>query len=133
VNEWAYVDLTSLGSADSLQFFLSSTDVGIFGMNTPAYFCLDNFTTSDGITAVENVEETKEFTLSPNPANDFVYIKNSEVGTVNYQIFDNFGSLVKNGSFTNENRIDVSFLPKGMYVMNVEKESELQSQVFVKQ
>ena len=27
---------------DSVQFKLVSSDVGQFGMNTPAYFCLDN-------------------------------------------------------------------------------------------
>ena len=42
VDEWAYVDLSILGPVDSLSFALSSTDVGDFGMNTPAYFCVDN-------------------------------------------------------------------------------------------
>src|SRR5690606_16841503 len=28
--------------ADSLVFIVSSSDTGSFGMNTPAYFCLDN-------------------------------------------------------------------------------------------
>ncbi|MEZ4953573.1 MAG: DUF4465 domain-containing protein [Saprospiraceae bacterium] len=32
-----------LGHVDSL-FTLSSSDAGVFGMNTPAYFCLDNLT-----------------------------------------------------------------------------------------
>jgi hypothetical protein len=44
VNDWAWVDLTSLGSnVSSLAFSLSSSDVGGFGMNTPAYFAIDNF------------------------------------------------------------------------------------------
>jgi hypothetical protein len=29
---------------DSIQFFLSSSDVGAYGINTPTYFCIDNFT-----------------------------------------------------------------------------------------
>ncbi len=44
---WEWVDLTSLGNTDSLQIFLSSSDNGAFGMNTPAYFCIDDFTTAD--------------------------------------------------------------------------------------
>ncbi|APW61312.1 DUF4465 domain-containing protein [Paludisphaera borealis] len=45
VNTWDTVDLTSLGSARSLTFSLSSSDNGVWGMNTPAYFALDNFRT----------------------------------------------------------------------------------------
>jgi len=38
---WQFVDLTSLGMVKSLAFSLSSSDVGVFGMNTPAYFAMD--------------------------------------------------------------------------------------------
>jgi hypothetical protein len=41
VNTWQYVDLTSLGAVKSLEFSLSSSDVGDWGMNTPAYFAVD--------------------------------------------------------------------------------------------
>ncbi len=43
VTDWAWVDLTSLGSdVNSLVFSLSSSDIGTFGMNTPSYFAVDN-------------------------------------------------------------------------------------------
>jgi hypothetical protein len=45
VNTWQTVDLTGLGSARSLTFGLSSSDNGDFGMNTPAYFAMDDFRT----------------------------------------------------------------------------------------
>jgi hypothetical protein len=41
VSSWTTIDLTSLGNATSLAFELASSDVGAFGMNTPAYFALD--------------------------------------------------------------------------------------------
>ncbi|MBQ0056542.1 MAG: DUF4465 domain-containing protein [Bacteroidales bacterium] len=55
VFQWIPVDLTTLGECDEVQFSLSSTDVidlsdygmGI-SMNTPAYFCIDNFTALPG-------------------------------------------------------------------------------------
>ena len=47
LNEWTWLDLQILGNVDSLQFSLSSSDAGQWGMNTPAYFVLDNFTTAD--------------------------------------------------------------------------------------
>jgi hypothetical protein len=42
VSAWATVDLTPLGNATSLTFELNSSDIGPFGMNTPAYFAVDN-------------------------------------------------------------------------------------------
>lgn len=44
VNNWELVDLSLLGSnLASLQFEYSSSDVGEWGMNTPAYFAMDDF------------------------------------------------------------------------------------------
>lgn len=43
INDWRYVDLSGLGKVAKLGFALSSTDNGDWGMNTPAYFCFDNF------------------------------------------------------------------------------------------
>jgi hypothetical protein len=44
VSRWTAVYLTPLGAATRLTFGLSSSDNGPFGMNTPAYFALDNLT-----------------------------------------------------------------------------------------
>ena len=41
VDTWQYVDLTSLGEVRSLEFALSSSDVGDWGMNTPASLAVD--------------------------------------------------------------------------------------------
>ena len=41
INSWQCIDLTSLGTVKSLEFALASSDVGDYGMNTPAYFALD--------------------------------------------------------------------------------------------
>jgi len=38
---WEYVGLTSLGEVKSLEFALSSSDIGDWGMNTPASFAVD--------------------------------------------------------------------------------------------
>ncbi len=44
VDQWSLVDLTSLGNARSLAFSLESSDNGSFGMNTPAFFAMDQMT-----------------------------------------------------------------------------------------
>ena len=41
IDTWEYVDLSSLGMVTKLEFSLSSSDVGAWGMNTPAYFVID--------------------------------------------------------------------------------------------
>lgn len=41
LNTWKWVDLSGLGAIKSLNFELSSTDNGDWGMNTPSYFCID--------------------------------------------------------------------------------------------
>ncbi len=43
LNDWTFFDLSSLGEVESVYFTLNSTDVGDYGMNTAAYFCMDKF------------------------------------------------------------------------------------------
>ncbi|MBN1986887.1 MAG: DUF4465 domain-containing protein [Prolixibacteraceae bacterium] len=47
INDWEWLDLTSLGEITKLRFSLSSSDVGDWGMNTPAYFCIDQLNHQD--------------------------------------------------------------------------------------
>lgn len=42
VNEWTVVDLTPLGECSHMIIQMESSDTGQWGMNNPAYFCLDN-------------------------------------------------------------------------------------------
>ncbi len=42
VNKWTEVDLSSLGKINKIKLSLSSSDNGDWGMNTPAYVCIDN-------------------------------------------------------------------------------------------
>ncbi len=43
LNSWKSVDLTSLGEVNYIYFTMESSDASDYGMNTPAYFCLDDF------------------------------------------------------------------------------------------
>ncbi len=42
VDEWTAVDLSSLGQVKTIEFSVSSSDVGDFGINTPTYFAIDS-------------------------------------------------------------------------------------------
>ena len=58
IGKWTYVDLSQFGPVDALTFSLSSSDNGDYGMNTPAYFCMDNFgdVKPEGYVAPEMIE-----------------------------------------------------------------------------
>jgi len=69
VQDWQAVDLAALDGAAKLSFTLSSTDVGQFGMNTPAYFALDNllFATKTGDANGDDLVDLNDFgTLKAN-------------------------------------------------------------------
>jgi hypothetical protein len=62
VNDWQYVDLSSLGLVDSIKFSLISSDVSQFGMKTPAYFAIDNIKQGLNIYDFENLSlDTNSF------------------------------------------------------------------------
>lgn len=42
LDKWSTVDLSPLGKINHLGFTFSSSDTGVYGINTPTYLCLDN-------------------------------------------------------------------------------------------
>ncbi len=59
VDQWTKVDTSSLTTASRLEFSLSSSDVGTFGMNTPAYFAADQITRTDNEASVVTATVTR--------------------------------------------------------------------------
>lgn len=41
---WSWFDLTPLGTVDRIEFSFTGSDTGAFGLNTPAYFAMDDLT-----------------------------------------------------------------------------------------
>lgn len=75
VKDWTWVDMAPLGNVDSITFALNSTDtIGGFGMNNPAYFCMDNFETYE-TSSVGNTPAGHVAKVYPNPATDLLYIE----------------------------------------------------------
>lgn len=63
VNDWTFFDLSGLGKVESVYFTMNSTDVGDYGMNTAAYFCMDKFQVKaddSPSTAVEDLNADKQ-------------------------------------------------------------------------
>lgn len=70
LKEWLTVDLTALGAIQFLEFELTSTDNSAWGMNTPAYFALDNLVYGN-LAVAENITQ---LTVYPNPTTGVIHI-----------------------------------------------------------
>lgn len=133
VDEWTYVDLTSLGAADSLYFELYSTDVGQNGINTPTYFFVDNIITSDGITSLKEIPAAEAFKVFPNPAHDKLQIESFLNNSSDIQIFNLSGQLIMSESINNNrHNLNISNLLPGAYVIKMINSKYFSSQLFIK-
>ena len=117
VDGWQFVDLTPLGPADSLWLSLSSSDVGQFGMNTPAYFCVDQIMTGGVSTTAENPAK-ESLIVFPNPCAEYISVQ-TQAASLLFKIFTIDGTLQMQGKCSiNTNEIDVSHLPRGIYLLS---------------
>ena len=116
IKDWNWVDLISLGAIDSLTFVLSSSDVGSFGMNTPAFFAIDNF--NDQNVSVEEQTLAVDFNVYPNPAIDLMYI--NLTNPINkLEIIDLRGKtiLTENDLAAGIHTLKISELSTGIYLV----------------
>ena len=115
IKDWTWVDLTSLGNVDSLSFHLSSTDNSVmFGMNTPAFFCMDNFTTKDVATGINEIVENK-ISVYPNPATTELRIMNYELGLNAVEIINALGQVCISIVNPKSSIVNIENLNSGIY------------------
>lgn len=111
VKDWITVDISSLEMADYLEFVMTSSDVGTWGMNTPSFFAIDNLTYFSAAN-IPNIDR-RDINLYPNPAQNELFV-NSELKFEQYQIFSLDGRLQSSGRYSSSS-IDVSEFPVGTY------------------
>lgn len=108
---WQYVDLQSLGVVEEIYFTMNSTDIGDWGMNTPAYFCMDKL-------AVKEVSSSAISSQSLKYCNLIRYnreLKTIELGAENFvTVYNSSGQMVMSSE---GNSISVSHLPAGIYLV----------------
>lgn len=134
IKNWTYVNLSALGEADSLFFRMASSDVGDFGINTPTYFCLDNLSTTPLTTAVNDLQQAYHINIFPNPIQGWIEIswQGSENGIA--QLFDLNGKLIQNAHLINNStKIDLFYLPKGVYLLKIIIGNQFFTQKIIKQ
>ena len=132
ITDWTKVDVSQFNSEDELVFTMSGSDVGMFGLNTPTYFCVDNITLMIS-SSTENLEDEIDLTVFPNPTTDFVNFDWNE-GEGTAQIVNLQGSVLRNQVLQQgQNSINVSVLPEGIYTLKLETAEGFLAKQFVKQ
>lgn len=138
LKSWQWVDCSKLGAVDSIAFFMTSSDNGTWGMNTPGFFSIDNFTTAQGIGIVEN-SFIQNINLFPNPATDILNINLISEQPVNttLNIFNSIGVLVKTeyisfNSGNNNYSVNINNLNSGLYFVEIISDNRKQNLKLIK-
>ncbi len=119
LDDWVNINIDSIFDFEvsELAFELSSSDNGTWGMNTPAFFAIDDID-FDLLSSVEDVNNNS-LIVYPNPATN--YIKISIENLLNnpvYEIYGMNGILFSKGTLLND-AINVSALKKGCYIIRI--------------
>lgn len=86
-------------------------------------FQLDNPISVYGISAVESFHHN-QIDVFPNPAKDFISI-NSSCDIYSFKIFNNLGQIVFSTEKSNLNKIDISDLPEGIYMLQLVSDGKI--------
>ncbi|MFO7658757.1 MAG: DUF4465 domain-containing protein [Bacteroidales bacterium] len=141
VKTWQWIELSSLGMTDTLLFDLTSSDVGMFGINTPLYFNVDNIyivpdsltVTITPATVIENLPFANAV-LYPNPSNGIFRVKTNFNETFAVRVYSLNGNLVYfKEDYSNNVEIDISNQPSGQYFIYIENGGEIYTQSLIKE
>jgi hypothetical protein len=135
IKDWTELSLNKLGIVDSISFALSSSDTGTYGMNTPAYFCIDDLSSMYDV-GIANENSIQNLNVYPNPANDFINIQAFANTDIKMQIIDMKGAIVLKENITQGNinkRISLKQLNSGIYIIQLITENTIQQKRIIKQ
>lgn len=137
INEWTKVNLLKLGKVKRIEFSMSSSDNGQWGMNTPAYFCIDNIKVvneeNESVVSVNSNNINQLMVLSiPNPCSNSVRIETGIDQVVDLQLFDSFGKeVMKLESYQGED-IRLDGFATGLYIVKIKSGTSIAFSRFIK-
>lgn len=131
VDNWRYVNTSSLGSVDSLQFIMRSSVYNQWGMLTPGFFGIDDMETIlENPVAVETFAQEPGLGVFPIPMQHQLVVQLS--GKFEYVLTDGLNRFISAGFGTDRTLVDVSELPKGMYVIRCKQENRIIAKQLIK-
>lgn len=135
IKDWTWVDLSSLDISFGLQFKLRSSDNDpLYGMNTPAYFCLDNLIARLDMTSSIDELNQIEVNVYPNPTADYITINADIEGSYNLELYNSNGQLVSklNNLYQNNKIVSLIDMPKGNYMLRLISDKGIASKQIIK-
>lgn len=126
LDSWEWVKLTSLGAIKELHFGMESSDVGDFGINTPTYFCIDNFTAAKLTSSDLILQKPFGVDVYPNPVKDDFFVE-IQGFVKKITLTDGTGKVLFRQEVTGQNKIKISSLnglPSGIYFLKAESDSD---------
>ncbi|MEO1626206.1 MAG: DUF4465 domain-containing protein [Bacteroidota bacterium] len=135
VKDWQTVELNTLGAVDSLLFQLRSSDVGANGMNTPAFFCLDDLRPDIELSQRELADELP-LEVFPTIARKELSIRSTKsMDDLNYRLLTQSGQVIRQEEFSviGQSRLELPELPSGMYYIQFSDGKGLKTQAFIVQ
>ena len=121
-------DLTLIDFTDpgSISFSLNDGDDYFFGTNNNFALTLNPQNVINGID--DNVDAIQ---IYPNPTNNIITVKWSDVETFSYSIMDFSGRLIQSDKMKGNSDIDVSHFTNGNYIFRLEGEKQIHLQKIV--
>ncbi|MGB1294039.1 MAG: DUF4465 domain-containing protein [Flavobacteriales bacterium] len=124
LDNWKLVDFAgtqiSQTPIKSIQFKLSSSDVGNWGMNTPSYFCLDDIQTGNNV-SVQDYDNNASVSLYPNPTTNTLMVNHLSEGSNQIRMYNMQGALVLATTSANQSEVlDLTHLSSGVYIVEIE-------------
>lgn len=132
INNWQWVNTSSLGDIDSLRFYLYTSDNGSFGPNTPLFFGMDNFTFKYSTVGLTELTALNATHIYPNPIMNDLYIENPTNSELNIQLLSMSGSLVKEENVTTSTKWDLSGVQAGVYFLKLSTKDNFSVKKFIK-
>ena len=132
---WKWVDLSVLCNIDSLSFGLTSSDNGAYGMNTPGYFCIDNFNgTNPNVNVNEINNKDIQVSIYPNPFVETLNIKcNKADSQLDLSIFDvNGREIIKLSNMNQRLSINTTEIQQGVYIVKISGNNFIHYQIIIK-
>jgi len=123
VRNFTAVNTSVLGPVDSIKFSLNSSDISVFGMNTPAFFVIDNVLLAP-LASLGSETLTSELLPYPNPSEGDVFLDRAEEITL-YRILDMSGRCLQAVKCDKLHTIPFRFDAPGSYLIELHRDSEI--------
>lgn len=132
VNNWRFANTKSLGSVDSLQFVLRSSDYGDFGMNTPAFYALDNFETSvENPVGIEQAAVAQHYKAFPVPFSSVLTIEAPSDFSI--EILDIAGHIIEKQIGQESIQLELGKLSAGYYLVRISDRFGIHTKSIIKE